>query len=109
MFRYIAENAGFYRVMLGDNGIPAFRSKMSEIGRKYFYLRYYQLAMQGLSEKDKAQQADRFSVMADYIVAGKIGAICDWLKSDCRLSAEYMAHTTSDFAYKLLNDWIAQI
>ena len=106
MFQYIADNADFYRVMLGNNGVPAFRNKMAEIGRKYFYLRYYQLAVGGLSDEEKLLRANEFSVMADYIVAGKIGAVCDWLNSGCKLSSSYMAHTTSEFAYKLLHDWI---
>lgn len=103
-FCYIAENADFYRVMLGDNGIAAFRNKMANVGYRYFRARYESLALEGASENDLAARSIEFSILMDYIVEGKISVTSRWLDSGMNLSPNYLAQITSEIVYGILVD-----
>lgn len=101
-FEYIAENADFYRVFLGSNGVPAFRAKMQQIGLNYFYLRYLPAAMAD-ANYPKDTHLD-FSVLANYIVSAKIGVVDYWLNSGMKLSPSFLAEMTSKFVYTLVKE-----
>ncbi|MRX81311.1 TetR/AcrR family transcriptional regulator [Eggerthella guodeyinii] len=101
-FNYIAENADFYRVMLGDNGVAAFRNRMANVGYRYFYARYEPLALKDASKDDLATRSIKFSILANYIVEGKISVTSRWLDSGMDLSPNYLARITSDIVYGVL-------
>lgn len=105
-FGYIAENADFYRAMLGDNGVPLFRSRLQQIGLNYFYSRYLPAV---LSEaKHTADVHMTFSILTNYIVSAKIGVVDHWLNSGMKMSPSFLAEITSNFVYTLVKDTITK-
>ncbi len=101
-FNYIASNADFYRVMLGNNGVASFRNKMASVGYKYFYARYEHLALKNVPEDKLLDRKTEFSIIANYIVEGKTSVANNWLNSGLRLSSRYLAQQTSNIVYDLL-------
>lgn len=102
-FAHISENAGLYRVMLGKNGVPAFRIRMQQIGLNYFYSRYLPAALENTaSDKNGSDLHIDFQILANYIVTAKMGIVDYWLNSGMKLSPDYLAQVTSEYVYTLV-------
>ncbi len=87
MYRHIAENAAFYRVLLGEEGIPSFITQF----RNYLA----NLTVERLRryiEEDKIQVS--LEIVSHSVAGSIIGMITWWLKNGMPISPEEMAHKT---------------
>lgn len=100
-FRYIAENADFYRVMLGENGLPSFRRKIQAMGVEYFESRYLPPHLERVRKDTAADRID-FGVLGQYVASAKVGLVEHWIESDMRISPETLAKATSRYVQTLL-------
>jgi hypothetical protein len=88
VYRYIAENAAFYRIILGENGIPflvnRFRKYLSELTIQRFRL----------LTTPEGQRRVPLEIVAEYAAGSIIGLINWWLENDMPISPEEFAHQT---------------
>jgi len=88
VYRYIAENAKFYRIILGENGIPflvdRFRKYLTELAVQRF----------GLITREEGQGRIPLEVVAQYAAGALIGLITWWLENDMPIPPEEFAHQT---------------
>jgi AcrR family transcriptional regulator len=88
VYRYIAENAAFYRIILGENGIPflvnRFRKYLSELTIQRFQL----------LTTPKGQGRVPLEIVAEYAAGSIIGLINWWLENNMPISPEEFAHQT---------------
>lgn len=82
MFAHIRANAGFYRVMLGRQGDPAFAEKV----RQYIEKRLRRSLPESL--KPDPTSVDLYLT---YISSGSLGVVLWWLEHDLPYSSEEMA------------------
>ena len=75
VYRYIAENAAFYRIILGENGIPflvnRFRKYLSELTIQRFRLLTTPEGQRAGSIGDCGRICCRVNYRIDQLVAGK--------------------------------------
>jgi AcrR family transcriptional regulator len=98
-FDWICENSDFYRVMLGDNGSPMFKTKMLEVGVNYVMTEYHRALLDPPPGVPRPRELS-FTVCA--LVNMKLGLTKIWLDEDMRLSVRYMAEMCSDFECAVL-------
>ena len=88
VYQYIAENAKFYRIILGKNGIPflvdRFRKYLAELTIQRFQL----ITM----EESKGRIP--LEIVAQYAAGSIIGLINWWLENDMPISPEEFSHQT---------------
>jgi AcrR family transcriptional regulator len=88
VYRYIAENAAFYRIILGENGIPflvnRFRKYLGELTIQRFRL----------LTTPESQGRVPLEIVAEYAAGSIIGLINWWLENDMPISPEEVAHQT---------------
>jgi AcrR family transcriptional regulator len=88
VYRYIAENARFYRIILGENGIPFVVDRF----RKYLAA----LTMQRFRMVTAPEYRGRIplEVVAEYAAGSIIGLITWWLENDMPVPPEEFAYQT---------------
>lgn len=84
LFRHFGENANFYRVILGSEGITGFNTRLREYLAKTIYHRFSSL------RANKAQ-AESLQFAAEYIASAYVGIIVWWLDNNQHLSPETLA------------------
>jgi len=88
VYRYIAENAGFFRIILGENGIPFVVDRF----RRYLA----GLTMQRFRMVMPPENPGRIplEIVAEYAAGSIIGLITWWLENDMPIPPEEFAHQT---------------
>lgn len=81
MFEHIRTYAKFYRVMLGNNGDPAFAGKI----QRYIQKRIRQSILDTIREKPMAE------LYLSYVSSGSVGVVLWWLEHDLPYSPTEMA------------------
>jgi len=88
VYQYIAENAKFYRIILGENGIPflvnRFRKLLSELAIQRFQL----------VAKQESKGRIPLEIVAQYAAGSIIGLINWWLENDMPIPPEEFSHQT---------------
>jgi AcrR family transcriptional regulator len=88
VYQYIAENARFYRIILGKNGIPflidRFRKYLSQLTIQRFRLLI----------PPESQGPIPLEMVAEYAAGSIIGLINWWLENGLPISPEKFAHQT---------------
>ncbi|WP_311081698.1 TetR/AcrR family transcriptional regulator C-terminal domain-containing protein [Paenibacillus polymyxa] len=86
IFEFISENHDFFRVMLGDRGVPEFRSRMLKIVQEKVY---------GELLSSIGQFQEKLSIPKDifisYITSAHLGVVCSWLENGMVYSPVFMA------------------
>jgi AcrR family transcriptional regulator len=85
-YQYVAENAKFYRIILGDKGIPVVVNRL----RKYLT----ELSMQRLRLVQEGEPRIPMEIVVEYSAGAMIALINWWLENDMPISAEELAHQT---------------
>lgn len=88
IFTKIAENKKFFKVMLMENGVNGFHTKMQDVIKEKFndeFLTY------GLDEETLSIQPE---LLTTFISSALIGTICWWLKEDLQYSPSQLAKKT---------------
>ena len=88
VYRYIAENARFYRIILGKNGIPFLVARLREYLAELTVQRY-RLVM----PPDRPGPVP-LEIIAHYAAGSLIGLITWWLENDMPVPPEEFAHQT---------------
>jgi AcrR family transcriptional regulator len=88
IYRYIAENAAFYRIILGENGIPSLvnrlRKYITEIGMARFQM----------ISASESQRRIPLEMAIQYAAGSVMGLISWWLENDMPIPPEEFAHQT---------------
>nr|WP_281272003.1 TetR-like C-terminal domain-containing protein [Paenibacillus cellulosilyticus] len=84
-FEHIADNAPFYKLMLGPKGIPGFSLRLETIIRDS--LNHRSLIAQ---PNDRHVQIPR-DIIVRYVTSAHLGIIMYWLENDRSYSPKYMA------------------
>ncbi len=91
-FKFVQENAQFFRNVLGENGSAGFYSFILE----FLTLSSFQM------HKNLWQAAKKTSIepllIAHFLAGALLNSIIWWLKHDCQPSAEIMAYSFSNLA-----------
>ncbi|HDX9576842.1 TPA: TetR/AcrR family transcriptional regulator [Bacillus pseudomycoides] len=85
LFSHIAENAFFYQVMLGENGIPKFSSRMMKAIQTNLLLSL------SISQPNEDQLAVPRDILISYVTGAHLGMIISWLKQNMPYTPHYMA------------------
>ena len=94
-FEHIAQHADFYRAILGEQGSPAFISRLRE-----FVADAVRERMLGqLASPDKKLRVP-LDFMTHYLVGAYVGVAAWWLHNDMPYSTAEMAQMASDLANK---------
>lgn len=91
-FDYIAKHADFFRVMLGRNGLPAFRQKMEESAR----ITYTEI-LSSFSDDDLTLPKP---YLIQYIISAHIGMTSKWLEDGMKYSPSYLAELLTHLTYQ---------
>ncbi|KMQ07310.1 MULTISPECIES: TetR/AcrR family transcriptional regulator [Bacillus] len=86
LFEYIAENHDFFRVMLGDRGLPEFRSRMLHIVQE----KVYGELLSSIVGSDEELIIPK-EIFTSYITSAHIGVISSWLENGMKYSPVFMA------------------
>lgn len=88
VYQYLSENAKFYRIILGENGIPFLVDRF----RKYLT----ELAIQRFQMVTPLESQGRIplEIVAQYAAGALIGLIIWWLENDMPIPPEEFAHQT---------------
>jgi AcrR family transcriptional regulator len=89
LYRHVAANADFYRVMLGDRGVPAFIRRLRQLIAQWSMARLEALRALGLPLTALPSE-----LTAHYISGALIGVIEWWLANDMPLTPEALARCT---------------
>ncbi|MFP4977906.1 TetR/AcrR family transcriptional regulator [Paenibacillus sp. CN-4] len=84
-FEHIAENARFYKVMLGPHGLPGFAARLDSIISKSLYHRSI------IAEPSDNKMKMPREIIVRYVTAAHLGIIVYWLEMDMNFSPQYMA------------------
>ncbi|WP_242219747.1 TetR/AcrR family transcriptional regulator [Bacillus cereus group sp. BfR-BA-01380] len=85
LFSHIAENAFFYQVMLGENGIPKFSSRMMKAIQTNLLLSL------SISQPNEDKLVVPRDILISYVTGAHLGMIISWLKQNMPYSPHYMA------------------
>ncbi|MEP7285095.1 MAG: TetR/AcrR family transcriptional regulator [Chloroflexota bacterium] len=91
VYQYIAENAKFYRIVLGEKGIPFLVNRL----RKYLTdltIQRFQGFQMVIGEENRARIS--MEIVGQYVAGSIIGLITWWLENDMPISPEDFAHQT---------------
>lgn len=98
LLRHMQANADFYRVMLGNQGDPAF---CGQAFRTYIELGYRRMLSSQLPQSDPNRPPIDLTV--NYLMHAGIGAIVWWLENDQPVSPEQMAVWLYQFSMASIN------
>jgi AcrR family transcriptional regulator len=84
-FEHVAANALFYKVMLGERGVPAFANRMKLAIEEAFYLKLNFLA------KEESQEPIPRDMLCRYVAAAHFGVIESWLEKGLPYTPAYMS------------------
>ncbi len=85
LFEHVTEHTDFYKVMLGEHGMPGFTTRLIQTLKELCYQSFERIPperLQGPISKD---------ILISYITAAYLGVIIWWLQNDMPYSAKYMA------------------
>lgn len=85
LFSHIAENAFFYQVMLGENGIPKFSSRMMKAIQTNLLLSL------SISQPNDDQLVVPRDILISYVTGAHLGMIISWLRQNMPYTPQYMA------------------
>ncbi|ENQ3105515.1 DNA-binding transcriptional regulator, AcrR family [Bacillus sp. 491mf] len=85
LFNHIAENAFFYQVMLGENGIPKFSSRMMKAIQTNLLLSL------SISQPNEDQLVVPRDILISYVTGAHLGMIISWLRQNMPYTPHYMA------------------
>ena len=85
LFSHIAENAFFYQVMLGENGIPKFSSQMMKAIQTNLFLSL------SISQPNEEKLVVPRDILISYVTGAHLGMIISWLKQNMPYTPHYMA------------------
>ncbi|MFD3445361.1 TetR/AcrR family transcriptional regulator [Microbacteriaceae bacterium 4G12] len=85
LFSHIAENAFFYQVMLGDNGIPKFSFQMMKAVQTNLLLGL------SLSQPNEDKLSVPRDILISYVTGAHLGMIISWLKQNMPYTPHFMA------------------
>ncbi len=86
LFKFISDNAVFFKVMFSDKGIPQFRSHMTNIVQT----KVYGELIDSIVDLEGKLTIPK-EILISYISAAHIGVICSWLEGGMIYSPIYMA------------------
>ncbi|GIN70273.1 TetR family transcriptional regulator [Bacillus sp. J14TS2] len=92
--QYIYQHGEFFKVMMGENGIPSFQQQFLKIIEEYM-----------LNHLEKYHPSpNRMEIPKElfihYVANGYVGVISYWLENDMQYSSEYMAEKLSQMTIK---------
>lgn len=85
LFSHIAENAFFYQVMLGENGIPKFSSQMMKAIQTNLFLSL------SISQPNEEKLVVPRDILISYVTGAHLGMVISWLKQNMPYTPHYMA------------------
>ncbi|MEH6888648.1 TetR/AcrR family transcriptional regulator [Bacillus sp. JJ864] len=85
LFSHIAENAFFYQVMLGENGIPKFSSRMMKAIQTNLLLSL------SVSQPNDDKLVVPRDILISYVSGAHLGMVISWLKQNMPYTPHYMA------------------
>ncbi|PEA56799.1 TetR family transcriptional regulator [Bacillus pseudomycoides] len=85
LFSHIAENAFFYQVMLGENGIPKFSSRMMKAIQTNLLLSL------SISQPNDDKLVVPRDILISYVSGAHLGMVISWLKQNMPYTPHYMA------------------
>ncbi|MEL7655153.1 MAG: TetR/AcrR family transcriptional regulator [Bacillota bacterium] len=88
IFRYIAENMRFCKMILGPRGDMYFLDKMKKMVEE----RCFHTIMEACPKNDR----QNYQYFATYAVSGCLGLLQNWLESDMKTTPEELAQVASD-------------
>jgi len=83
-FRYIGENADFFKVMLGEKGVPSFRHEFIAQGIRNF------LTLCGDYPGENADLPSA-AFLSSYVINAHVGVVTAWLDEGMKYSPDFMA------------------
>jgi AcrR family transcriptional regulator len=89
LYQHVAANADFYRVMLGDHGVPSFIKRLRHVLAQWSLARVE--ALRALNVPIAALPSE---FIANYISGAIIGIIAWWLENNLPLTPEVLARYT---------------
>jgi AcrR family transcriptional regulator len=89
-FEHIAEHAHFYKVMLGEKGIPGFAKQMKRVIEEAFYQK-----LDYLSPNELTLDMPR-DILCRYVTSAHFGVIEHWLENDLAYSPAYMSNLSRE-------------
>ena len=88
VYRHIAENARFYRKLLGENGIPLLVDRLRKFLAELTMQRFRMVA------RPETPGPIPLEVVAEYAAGSIIGLIIWWLENDMPIPPEEFSHQT---------------
>jgi AcrR family transcriptional regulator len=88
VFRYLAENAKLYRIILGDKGIPFVVNRFRKYLAELTIQRFQMVSTQANTGMISAE------VVGQYVAGSIIGLVTWWLENEMPISPEALAHQT---------------
>jgi len=88
VYRYIAENARFYRIILGENGIPFVVDRFRKYLASLTIQRFRMVAAPG------SQARVSLEVVSEYAAGSIVGLITWWLENNLPIPPEEFAYQT---------------
>jgi len=88
VYSYIAENARFYRIVLGENGIPFLVNRLRKYLAELTVQRYQMVTT------PESKGPIPLEIVAEYAAGSIIGLISWWLENDMPIPPEEFAHQT---------------
>jgi AcrR family transcriptional regulator len=85
IFEHVARHSGFYKVMLGKNGLPSFMFRLMDVIRERLYERI------AAKQPDEQQLKISKNIFLNYVTWAYLGVIVWWLEEDMPYSPRYMA------------------
>jgi AcrR family transcriptional regulator len=82
---HVSQYHQFYRVLLGENGVPAFTNKIQNLLVSYITLWFHELTKSG------NMQVPQSDAVVQYYGAAYLGVISWWLENDMPTTAEDLA------------------
>ncbi|GGP16903.1 TetR-like C-terminal domain-containing protein [Oceanobacillus neutriphilus] len=87
--QYIYQHGEFFKLMMGENGIPSFQQRFLKIIEKYMTEHL------GKFHPDPQRMEIPKELFIYYVAHGYVGVISYWLESGMKYSPEYMAEKLS--------------
>lgn len=87
MLQTIEEDIGFFKAMLGPNGLPDFSIRLNEAYRSFF--------LRGMEAYDL-----RTRIGLKYMVSGLVGVICLWILDHENVEVKDVVEQLSEFHFK---------
>jgi AcrR family transcriptional regulator len=95
VFEHAAAHADFYRVMLGDHGVPAFVNRLRQIVAEASRSR-----LDGLRALNPASRSVSPELVAGFTSGALLGALAWWLESGMATPIDQVAQTTLELTVR---------